>query len=234
MGAGGVDPIVMAPQGACSINDLASWGLLEAVERERRRDQLMAGVPMPPGPVLEVLRTQWAERNGLNAQHWCERSGLGLDVFNRLVSRAWRWQRWCEEKFASSLPSYYLRRKSELDQVSFWLLEVHDGDLAAEFYQRLRGREVGFEQLAVDLASGNEGRVLHRGPTALADLPQQQRAVLAGLQEGTLLAPRLVGSAWQLLYLESRQAAALTPDLRCALLQELGEAFLRSRPADPD
>ena len=222
------------PQGACSIDDLASWGLLEAVQTERQRDQLMAGVPMPPGPVLEVLRTQWVERHGLNAQQWCERSGLGLDVFDRLVSRDWRWQRWCEETFASSLPSYYLSRKAGLDQVSFWILEVPDEHLAAELYQRIRGKEVGFGQLALDLETSQAGWIAQRGPTALADLPPQLRAALVGLQEGTLLAPRLVGSAWQLLYLEGRQSAALTPDLRCALLQELGEACLRNRPADPD
>lgn len=209
-----------------SRRELASWGLLDAAERERRRDQLLAGVAMPSDAVLEVLRLQWTELHGLSPLQWLERLGLDPEAWDALVSRQWRWQRWCEQRFSGSLNSYYLSRKSGLDRVLFWQLELADGDLAAELYQRLRQGEVSFEALAQEFAADEDVTVRRRGPIPLDELSGELRVVLNRLQSGELLAPRLVAAVWQTLQLERKEIQPLSPELRVRLLGELGEAVL--------
>lgn len=205
--------------------ELATWGLLEQAERERRRDQLIASVAMPPAAILDVLRAQWADSNGLSPQQWLEHSGLDASALDALVSRQWRWLRWCEERFSGSINSYYLARKAGLDQVHFWQLELSDGDLAAELYQRLRQREASFAALAQEFAAGAV-MVCHRGPIPMGELSSDLRAALNNLKAGALLAPRLVGMVWQILQLECKEAQPLSGELRARLLVELGEAAL--------
>lgn len=206
--------------------ELATWGLLDQAERERRRDRLLASVAMPPSAVLDVLRAQWADANGMSPQQWLVSSGLDAAALDALVSRAWRWQRWCEEHFSGSLTSYYLSRKAGLDRVLFWQLELSDPDLAAELYQRLRQGEVSFEALAQEFAADGAVMVRHRGPTPMGALSIELRAALHKLQAGALLAPRLVGAVWQILQLERMEAQPLSAEVRARLLGELGEAAL--------
>lgn len=208
--------------------ELATWGLLDQVERERRRDQLLAGVSMPPAAVLDVLRAQWADKTGLSPQQWLDRSGLDASALDALVARAWRWQRWCEQRFAGSVNSYYLSRKAGLDRVLFWQLELSDGDLAAELYQRLRQGEVSFEALAQEFAAEGAVMVCQCGPVPLGELSAELRVALNKLQSGAFLAPRLVGSIWQVLQLQCKEPQPFSGELRTRLLGELGEAALLS------
>lgn len=221
-----MDEVSDLHSGNVSRLELATWGLLERAERERRRDQLLVSVAMPPAAVLEVLRAQWADVNGLSPQQWLELSGLEASALDALVSRPWRWQRWCEEHCSGLLNSYYLSRKAGLDQVLFWQLELSDADLAAELYQRLRQEEASFEALAQEFAADGAVMVCRRGPTPLGEVPADLREVLQRLKVGALLAPRWVGAVWQILQLERREAQPLSTELRARLLGELGEAQL--------
>jgi hypothetical protein len=199
---------------------LARWGLLELVQREERRDVLMASVPMPAPAVLEVLRSQWSDRHGEDVDQWCSRLGFQPADFDALVAREWRWAACCEQRFAASVASTFLRRKVGLDQVCFWQLDVQDADLAAELYLRLREGETSMQQLKAQRC----------GPVALEQLPAQLRAVLFGMRVDDISAPRPVGSTWQLLWLQQRLPAALDEPMRKRLLLELGEQLLASEP----
>lgn len=218
--------------GSCSDTysklELANWGLLDRAERERRKDQLLAGVAMPPAVLLEVLRAQWADANGLGPEQWLESSGLEAAGADALVSRQWRWQKWCEQRFGGAVNSYYLSRKSGLDRVLFWQLELPDADLAAELYQRLRQREVSFELLAQEFAQEASVTVCRCGPLAMDELSSELFSALQKLEVGALLAPRFVGAVWQILQLVGKEPQSLSAELRASLLVELGEAVIGS------
>ena len=203
---------------------LARWGLLEVVQREERRDLLMASVPLPAPAVLEVLRIQWSDRHGEDMDQWCARLGAQPADFDALVAREWRWAAWCEQRFSTSVASTFLRRKAGLDQVCFWQLDVQDEDLASELYLRLREGEATMQELHAQRC----------GPVALEQLPAPLRAVLLGMRVDTISAPRAVGSTWQLLWLQQRLPAALDEPMRQRLLLDMGDQLLRSGPTTPN
>ena len=207
---------------------LAEWGLLEAVERELLRDQMMGPLRLPPEPVLRVLKAQWEETHGMSQDGWCERYGLDGDTFLLSVCRQWRWQRWCEHRFGASLASVYLSRKAALDRVSLWLVLLSDGDLAAEIYQRLREVECTVEQLSREPNEQGVVEVSHHGPVPLAEVPGDLRALLTELEEGAWTVPQRVGEHWLILQLERKYPAALTTELKVQLLLELGEELIDS------
>jgi hypothetical protein len=198
---------------------LARWGLLELVQREERRDLLMASVPLPAPAVLEVLRSQWRDDHEEDTDQWCARYGTEAADFDALVTRAWRWKTFCEQRFAASLASTFLRRKPGLDQVCFWKFTVQDEDFASELYQRLREGEATMQQLKAQFC----------GPLALEQLPLQLRAVLTGLHLDQVSLPLPEGNNWALLQLQQRLPAALDEVMRCRLLLELGETLLEPR-----
>lgn len=197
---------------------LARWGLLELVQREERRDLLMASVPQPAPAVLGVLRSQWRDGHGEDAEQWCARYGTEAADFDALVTREWRWKTFCEQRFSAFLASTFLRRKPGLDQVCFWKLTVQDEDFASELYQRLREGEATMQQLKAQFC----------GPLAMEQLPSQLRAVLIGLHLDQVSLPFLQGTHWALLQLQQRLPAALDAVMRRKLLLELGEALLDS------
>ena len=125
----------MSQPSSYSACDLARWGLLDAARREAARDRLIAGVPLPPPAVFEVLLSQWAQGLGLASQaaveNWLAVRALAADDLQALVARPWRWQQWCEREGAGRLNSHFLARKAGLDQVRFWRLLCNDEELAA-------------------------------------------------------------------------------------------------------
>lgn len=197
---------------------LARCGLLEIVQRELRRDVLMSSVPLPAPAVIEVLRSQWSERFGEGPVEWCARQGTQPADFDALVTREWRWEAWCEQRFSSSVGSTFLRRKAGLDQISFWQLDVEDSDLASELYLRLSEGEASMEQLHAQFF----------GPVPLEQLPDPLRAVLLSMRIDEISSPRFVGSSWQILRVQKRLPAALDKPMRKRLLLELGEELLAS------
>jgi hypothetical protein len=206
-----------------SASDLARWGLLEAARREAARDALMAGIAPPSPAVLAAARQQWLLENPPQP-HLAE---ADLDA---LVARGWRWQQWCVQHGAAGLASHFLKRKTELDQVSFWRLHTQDADLAAELVQRLREGECGFEQLARD---GTQAWcTTFSALRPLEQLPQDLAAVLRVSEPGVVWGPRPAPEGgWQVLRLEQRQPAVLDGPMRMRLLQELGELAVGARLA---
>ena len=225
------DPIrVHSDHAVVSFASLARWGLADLVQREQRRDQLMAEVPMPEPTLLEVLRCQWAETlqrsSGERPEQWLARLGLQQEDADALAARPWRWQRFCEQRFSAAVRSTFLARKAGLDQVAFWRLELADAELAAELHQQLREQETSFEQLAAQARDGEPWAVERVGPVALEALPPELTALLRTLQPGELRRPLPVASRWQLVRLEQRWPAVLDQPLRTRLLAELGEQLL--------
>jgi hypothetical protein len=212
-----------------SASDLARWGLLEAARREAARDQLMSAVAPPPAGVLEVLRQQWLQQQGIRdleqLGQWLERQRLAPADFEALVARGWRWQQWCQQHGGAQVASHFLARKAGLDRVSFWRLSSSDADLIAELYQQLREGESSFEQLLQQ--GGDAWQVSFNGPMPLEQLPPDLAGLLRVSRVGELWAPRQAAEGcWQLLRLEQLQPAVLDEELRAALCQELGERAL--------
>ncbi len=214
--------------------DLARWGLIDCVLQEAARDRLIESIPPPPSALMAVLLRQWMEAHSLSSpqmlDQWLRRRQLDSNHLSELVSRSWRWQRWCESYAENQLPSYFLARKAGLDKVRYWHLTCSQKDLAAELYLRLRDAEITFEGLSADSPSldSTDFDVQLIGPLEIDQASPELRPMLQSGQLGVLWSPRPTrAGAWQIVRIDEREPAALDDSMRTRLLIEIGDSFLQ-------
>ncbi|QNG28538.1 peptidylprolyl isomerase [Synechococcus sp. LTW-R] len=220
------------PLTVVTLEQLAGWGLLQQVQRESCIDQLIHEVRPPDANQLETLQKQWLQSHGIPNQRalhgWLNQQGLNEESWTKLITRPWLWQQWCQGQFKDQITSYYLKRKSQLDHVSYSLLRVRERTLATELYLRIKEGEATFEQVASEYSAGperNSGGQL--GPVPM----QQPHPVLARLLQvsspGQLWSPKQLENWWIVVRLNQLHATELDTKTAQQLALELGDQHLK-------
>lgn len=214
--------------------DLARWGLLEQVARERCIDQLLEDRPLPGPDRLLLLRQDLERRLQLQdpevRQGWLARHGLSEAELDRMAVRSWQWLMWCRDRWGAELQTIFLRRKAEFDQVTYSLLRVLDAELASELYLQIKEGEATFSRVASQFSCGPEksnGGLL--GPVPLGQMHPALGRLLQVSQPGQLWPPKALEGWWVVVRLEKLQPASLDAPMQERLLLEEGERALKER-----
>ena len=113
------------------------------------------------GPRVDKIGfTQFATRNNLHSPQDLEH----FRVANLLTSAGLDWQvlfplkerKYSIDHFSAKANSHFLKRKANLDLVTYSLLRVQDSGLATELYLRLQDNEASFPDLVLQYSSGPE------------------------------------------------------------------------------
>ena len=122
-----------------------------------------------------------------------------------------------------------MRRKAEFDEVTYSLLRLRDGELAAELHQQLQEQEVAFEDLAAQYSEGPEQRSGGKiGPVPLSTPHPALSKLLEISQVGQLWPPKQLEGWWIIVRLEGRKGAQLDEALQRRLILEQGDDWLRN------
>jgi parvulin-like peptidyl-prolyl isomerase len=215
-----------------SNRDLAKAGLLEAAWRHRLMEQAVAKIPDPTveetQQALQAFCQQIQVQDQDQLQAWLQLRGLSEEDLQFMAQLPVRWRQWCEERYSGSLEHEYLRRKAEFDEVTYSLLRLKDGDLAAELHQQLQEGEVAFEQLASQFSEGPEKRTGGKiGPVPLSTPHPALAKLLEISQVGQLWPPKQLEGWWIVVRLEDRKGAQLDEALQRRLILEQGEEWLQ-------
>jgi len=211
--------------------DLARWGLLEHVQRQRRMDVLLRNRPLPGPERLMLFRQDLEQRLDLiDPDHraaWLDRSGLTESDLDVLACRPWQWLMWCRERWGKDLQTLFLQRKAEFDQVTYSFLRLLDGELAQELYLQIKEGEASFSDLATQFSGGPEKRTGGLlGPVPLSTPHPALAKLLQVSKPGQLWPPKQLEGWWVLVRLEKLQPATLDPALQERLLLDEGERLL--------
>ncbi len=220
-------------------SDLARWGLVDQVARERCIDGLVRHRPLPGPERLLLLRQELEQKLGLadpgRRGQWLNQHGLSEGDFDHMAARSWQWLMWCKERWGGELQTIFLRRKAEFDRVSYSLLRLRDAELAAELYQQIKEGEAPFSDLASRFSEGPEkhsGGLV--GPVPLSEPHPALAKLLRVSKPGQLWPPKGLEGGWVLVRLEKLIPASLDPALQEKLLLEEGErAAARQRNQPP-
>lgn len=213
--------------------DLARWGLLEQVARERCIDHLLQDRPLPDPERLLLLRQELERRLGVmdpaGREAWLVRHQLGDGDLDRMAARSWQWLMWCKERWGAELETIFLRRKAEFDQVTYSLLRLQDAELASELYLQIKEGESSFSDVAAQFSCGPEkrsGGLL--GPVALSQPHPALAKLLQVSQPGQLWPPKALEGWWVVVRLEKLQPATLDGAMQERLLLDEGERALQA------
>ena len=145
-----------------------------------------------------------------------------------MILRRHLWIEWCSEFFKDKLNSHYLKRKSQLDKVTYSLLRVSNQNLAMELYLRIKGSEVSFKKVAEEFSEGPEQKIKGViGPVPLSQPHPLLSKLLQISKPKQLWPPKKLDNWWIVVRLEEIHNTKLDDDLKSKLALELGEEYLK-------
>lgn len=205
---------------------LASRGLLARVVREQVIDRAIGSIELAPNE-RDAARTAASEQwNEEGTRQQLERVGIQLDDLVAAEERRRRIRKFQEETWKASLPTYFLKRKSALDQVVYWLLRTDDRLLARELYFRLKEREEDFASLAAKHSQGSEAMTCGMlGPATIGSLAPALGKLLLESEPGIVRQPVQIGDWTVIVRLEKILPCQLDAAMEERLYDELLDAW---------
>jgi hypothetical protein len=137
-------------------------------------------------------------------------------------------QTYKQAQWSNVLPSRFIARKSELDQVLFSAIQVKDLSLAKEIYCRLQEKGQSFAKLAIahsDSPAAKRGGSI--GPISLLQLHPLIQHHLRPLKPQQLSPIFQLDEHYIVLRLDRKLPAQFSPDIQQQLLDELCEEWLQ-------
>jgi len=169
---------------------------------------------------------------GLNQEADLQRWRLAEVVDDSaLQARAERFLAWrmlCEQRYRSQISSLFLKRKSSLDRVVYYLHWIDDEALSQELFIRLKENECSFEQLLSSNDFSTQSPCLSgkHGPVPFADVPPVLAELLRVSDPGQIWPPRAAEGGWILVQLETICPAVFNQGIKLELTLELGDRWL--------
>uniref|UniRef100_A0ACD5GVE4 Peptidylprolyl isomerase n=1 Tax=Desertifilum tharense IPPAS B-1220 TaxID=1781255 RepID=A0ACD5GVE4_9CYAN len=161
---------------------------------------------------------------------WLESQGMSEAQLEELAVRPLLLEKFKHATWGNKVESYFLSRKTNLDQVVYSLIRTKDLGLAQELYFRILEGENSFADLAREYSDGAEA---HTGglldPVAISQPHPALAKLLSVSQPGQLCTPRSLGEWFVLVRLEKFIPAQLDDAMRRYLIDELFENWLREQ-----
>ncbi|MCP9818140.1 peptidylprolyl isomerase [Synechococcus sp. Cruz-9H2] len=196
-------------------------------------DLVARSVMMQPDEENALMRA-YLEGEGISSDEalegWLRRKGWSLDDLRYFATKAERVRRYSHNSYGPEAEIRFLDRKLDLDQVTYSLMRVSDGDLAEELYCQLKEEGADFATLVAAHAEGSE-RVTRGliGPVAIsAGHPAVAEKLRVG-SPGQLWPPFKVAELWLLVRLEQRFPAQLDQDMRSEMVNELFQIWFKEQ-----
>ena len=216
-----------------TFNKLRNWGLTNIVKREIIIDELISKFPEPTIEEKNILFKNWCINSNIKSKedlnNWQKNQGISNDQWQNMVLRRHLWLKWCRKFFKDKINSHYLKRKSQLDRVTYSLLRIKDQDLANELFLRIKELETTFKKAAEEFSEGPEKKVGGLlGPVPLSQPHPFLSKLLQISKPKQLWPPKKLDNWWIIVRCEEIHNTKLDDELKSKLALELGEEYLKN------
>ncbi len=208
-------------------------GLCLAIAQAAIFDEICQVISLPTE--LEAALVQaYLDQNDLSSlddrNHHLHTRGWDEHDLAYFATKQKRLSRFQQMLFAEDVELRFLARKTDLDEIHYSLIRVHEGNLAFELHQRLIEGEVDFGTLASTYSEGPE-RDSHGqlGPVPLSQAHPVLVDKLRTSQPGQLWEPFFLKDIWVILRLDQWVGARLDETTRQQLLDELLNEWVHQR-----
>ena len=185
---------------------------------------------------LLEAREQFLRKNNINnddlLNDFLVKNGWDDQDLNWNISLPLRIQKHCTKNYKHKAEAYFLKRKSQLDQVIYSLLRVKDYYLAQELYWRIKTGESNFGDLAASFAEGPERKTKGIiGPVPMSQAHPVLAEALRTTKPGVLMTPIKIGEWSIVARLEEYNPATFNEALAAKLSQELFDQWINTEVA---
>lgn len=214
---------------------LARYRLLPQLVRELVIEEAIAQIECSEAEA-EQGKAQFYAQNQLTTpearQAWASAHKMSVQDLDNLALRTLKVEKFKQDTWGSKVETYFLERKSKLDQVVYSLIRTRDADVATELYFRICDGEDSFAELARDYSEGPEaqtGGIV--GPVSLSTPHERIAQMLANSQPQQLWPPVRLGQWHVIVRLEKQIPATLDEGMRARLVEELFRQWLEAQCA---
>ena len=216
------------------LNRLArQQGLCLAIAQASVFDEICQAVTLSQDEEMEAVRTYVGQQkihNKRDLEQFLQTKGWSQADLTYFATKGERLQRFQEQLFSDDVTLRFLETKLDLDQISYSLIRVSDGDLAFELHQRLQEAEASFEELATEFPEGAENKSGGRiGPVPVNQAHPAVANKLRTSQPGQLWPPFFLENIWLILRLDQWDGARLNDATRTELLDQIFDEWAEER-----
>ena len=162
--------------------------------------------------------------------NWLNHYGVSESDMELNLYKSLKIEKFKNEKFSDKVEDLFLKRKSDLDRVTYSLIRSKSRDKISELNIRLKEEEDTFSQLSSEFSEGVEN-VLHGliGPIEISKVNPVIAERLKASKSGQLWPPFECEGWWVLLKHERFIPATLNLEMRNRLINELYEVWIASK-----
>ncbi len=212
------------------VTKLASYQLLPRLRREMIIDEAISSIACTPEEEATACQQFYAQNqltDETSISAWCQRNEMTTEQLESIAVRQLKISKFKQNNWSNQIESHFLRRKNQLDQVSYSLIRTRDAGLAQELYFRIMEGEQSFAELAREYSQGAEAQTNGLiGPIALGNAHPMIARQLFSSKPGQLSAPMEIEEWFVIVRLEKSMPAQLDASMSQRLLHELFEIWL--------
>ncbi len=161
---------------------------------------------------------------------WLQKQKMTLAQMEDLAVRPVLLEKFKIATWGRKVDTYFMSRKTTLDQVVYSLIRTKDMGLAQEIYFRIQEGEQSFAHLAREYSQGSEAQTDGLlGPVPLSQPHPAISKLLSVSKPGQLWSPRPLAEWFVIIRLEKLLPAQLDQSMRRRLLNELFETWLQEQ-----
>jgi len=163
-----------------------------------------------------------------NYKEWLVKQFFSEEELLTIFSEPPRIDRYVIQKYKHMAESRFLKRKEQLDTVTYSLVRVKDNFLANELYLRLAEGESDFGEISKEFSLGPEKKTRGiLGPTPVSQAHPALVNCLKNSKPGEINKPLNIEELWLVTRVESRTEASLTSEMELQMSKEIFYEWLQ-------
>jgi len=211
------------------IQELRRSNLLRPVLRSRVLRSELQTIELTEEEI-KTARQSFCKQQKLPSQEamlrYRRRQGLSADDFEWQMQQTMRIRRIARDRFLHKAEAQFLKRKDQLDQVTYSILRTSDDCLARELHLRLVEGEATFAELAVHSEGPEKNRSGRIGPLPLKQAQPALAELLRTSTPGTLHSPIRIANQSLIVRLDRYEPASFDDATANMMAVELFQAWV--------
>lgn len=213
-----------------NLNIIRSKTFIRPLIKTMIRDSLLEGIILESDLSSELLESFLKKRNLTEKSkrlNFINQNLLEEDDLKRLSVSQYKTNQISLRFFGEKANDYFEKRKNDLDQYKYSLIQVKDSDLAQDLYLRLESNESEFNEIESEYSINVEKykKGLNEA-IPLMRIHPLVRKILKSTEIGIINEPVNLGEFWLIIRLDEIIQAEFNEKMRETLSKELFEIFL--------
>lgn len=217
------------------LDELRRHNLLQSLV-ERQIIAEAVGTVHIPTEAVDKAHTDFLQSRNLNDEdslkEFLHKHGLKKDHLDWQIPLHLRIQSYSQSHFSHKAEAHFLKRKNELDKVTYSLIRTKDKSLARELFLRIEAEEADFADLAAGYSEGPERNTKGIvGPVSMTSAHPLLAERLRTSKPGNLMHPVQISDWWLVARLESLTPAIFDSAMASRMSQELFNQWVSEEAA---